>query len=289
MTGDGDLTIIRGAYARQIMAAALCRDERVEAAFAAVRREDFLGPGPWPIYRAWRGYVASPSDDPVYLYTDDLVGISPERHINNGQPSLHAHLLASAAPQDGDHVVHVGAGVGYYSALMGELAGPSGRVTAIEYEADLAGQCGRNLAGRPNTTVVHGDGTTVPFDPADVIYVNAGATRPADPWLDRLSDGGRLVLPLTTDRGFLASDASQVQRRGAVFLITRQGEDFLARWISGVAIYPCQGMRDAASERALAVAFEQETWRQVTRLRRNEALEAERCWLTAPGWCLSYD
>ncbi len=37
------------------------------------------------------------------------------------------------------------------------------------------------------------------FDLADVIYVNAGATRPADIWLDRLNDGGRLVLPLTTD------------------------------------------------------------------------------------------
>jgi len=31
---------------------------------------------------------------------------------------------------------------------------------------------------------------------ADVIYVNAGATRPANPWLDRLVDGG-LILPLT--------------------------------------------------------------------------------------------
>jgi protein-L-isoaspartate(D-aspartate) O-methyltransferase len=27
------------------------------------------------------------------------------------------------------------------------------------------------------------------FEPADVIYVNAGATRPADAWLDRLKEG----------------------------------------------------------------------------------------------------
>jgi protein-L-isoaspartate O-methyltransferase len=42
--------------------------------------------------------------------------------------------------------------------------------------------------------------------PADVIYVNAGATRPADVWLDRLKEGGRLILPLTAD-GFPNRDA----------------------------------------------------------------------------------
>jgi protein-L-isoaspartate O-methyltransferase len=57
-----------------------------------------------------------------------------------------------------------------------------------------------NLAQTPHVRVVHGDGTRATFDPADVIYVNAGATRPADVWLDRLKEGGRLILPLTADR-----------------------------------------------------------------------------------------
>ncbi|HEX6842446.1 MAG TPA: hypothetical protein VF113_12985 [Stellaceae bacterium] len=90
MTAE-ELAIVRRAYAKQVLAAARVRDERVEAAFAAVPREDFLGPGPWPIYRFWDAYVATPSADPVYLYTNDLVGILPARHLNNGQPSLHAH------------------------------------------------------------------------------------------------------------------------------------------------------------------------------------------------------
>jgi protein-L-isoaspartate(D-aspartate) O-methyltransferase len=38
--------IVRCAFAKQVMAAAETMDARVEAAFAAVRREDFLGPGP---------------------------------------------------------------------------------------------------------------------------------------------------------------------------------------------------------------------------------------------------
>ena len=84
---------------------------RVEAAFAAVAREDFLGPGPWQIVRWSGGYRTTPDSDPFYLYTDDVIGILPERNLNSGQPSLHAALIVAAAPQPGEHVVHVGAGV----------------------------------------------------------------------------------------------------------------------------------------------------------------------------------
>jgi protein-L-isoaspartate O-methyltransferase len=38
----------------------------------------------------------------------------------------------------------------------------------------------------------------------DVIYVNAGAIRPADSWLDGLRDGGRLILPLAATQFQLA-------------------------------------------------------------------------------------
>jgi protein-L-isoaspartate O-methyltransferase len=48
-----------------------------------------------------------------------------------------------------------------------------------------------------NVSIVQGDGSRVAFDSADVIYVNAGATKPAEAWLDRLTEGGRLILPMT--------------------------------------------------------------------------------------------
>lgn len=287
---ENELEIVRRAYAKQITAAAQVADDRIESCFAEVRREDFLGPGPWPIIRVRRSYVPTPTADPVYLYTNDLVGIIPERHINNGQPSLHAHLLAQAAPRQGDHIVHVGAGAGYYSAIMAHLVGSSGRVTAIEFAPDLAARAKANLAAYANVSVMQGDGSRAPFDSADVIYVNAGATRPADSWLDRLNDAGRLILPLATDNGFTTTDQRGVRRRGAVFLITRQAEEFRARWISPVAIYPCEGMRDAESERALAAAFDKRgAWIRVTQLYRTDDLAEERCWLRAPGWCLAYD
>jgi protein-L-isoaspartate(D-aspartate) O-methyltransferase len=286
-----ELAIVRRAYAKQVMAAAEIADARVEAAFAAIRREDFLGPGPWPMLRfQWgRQYVMTPSADPVYLYADDLVGILPERKLNNGQPSLHAKLIAGAAPRPGEHVVHIGAGVGYYTAILAHMAGESGRVTAIEFDGGLAARLAANFAGRRNVRASQGDGAQIAFDPADVIYVNAGATRPADIWLDRLNDGGRLILPLTSDKGFGESPENiPIQRRGAVFRIERRGNEFLAKWISAVAIFPCEGARNAESERALAAAFEKGGWDRVTRLHRRGDVPEEQCWLKGPDWALAY-
>jgi protein-L-isoaspartate(D-aspartate) O-methyltransferase len=289
---EGELAIVRRAYAKQMLAVVGVTDPRVEAAFAAVRREAYLGPrsGPWPMwYLHRRDYVPTPSDDPVYLYQDALVGIIPERGLNNGQPSLHAMLIAAAAPRPGEHAVHIGAGVGYYTAILAHMVGESGRVTAIEFDSGLAERLAANFAGQPNLRVLKGDGAQIEFDPADVIYVNAGATRPADIWLDRLNDGGRLILPLTSDKGFGENPENiPIQRRGAVFGIKRRGNEFLAKWISAVAIFPCEGARDAGSERALAAAFEKGGWEQVRRLHRRGDLPDERCWLNAPDWALAY-
>jgi protein-L-isoaspartate(D-aspartate) O-methyltransferase len=283
MDRDTELEIIRRAYAKQIMAAAGATDRRVEAAFAAVRREDFLGRGPWPILRWDRGYVPAPTRDPVYLYADVVVGILPERNLNNGQPSFLAALIASAALRAGEHAVHVGPGVGYYTAILAQLVGRRGRVTAIEFDPGLADRLAANFAGTRNVRVAQGDGARVPFDPADVILVNAGATRPADAWLDGLRDGGRLILPLTA-HGFPNTDV----RRGAVVRITRRGDDFLAARVSGVAIFPCAGMRDPESEVALAAAFERGRVQEVTRLYRRDDVPEEDCWVRGHGWCLAY-
>jgi protein-L-isoaspartate(D-aspartate) O-methyltransferase len=260
MSDDTDLDIVRRAYAKQIMANFGVVDRRVEAAFASVKREHYLGRGPWQVIRWGRGYVLTPSRDPVYLYDDVVVGILPERNLNNGQPSLHAQLIASASPRSNEHVVHIGAGVGYYTAILRHLVGRRGRVTAIEYDPGLALRLGANFAGASNVQIVQGDGAQAEFETADVIYVNAGATKPANAWLDRLANGGRLILPLTAGE-FAAGDI----RQGAVFRIERRGDDFLARRVSAVAIFPCEGMRDAKSEAALAAAFETGRVQEVSR------------------------
>jgi protein-L-isoaspartate(D-aspartate) O-methyltransferase len=282
------VAIVRRAYARRIMFAAGINDPRVEAAFAAVPREPFLPAGPWQVVR-WRfasnsrGYVTTPDADPVFIYDDTIVALLPERNLNNGQPSLHAVLIAKAAPKPGEHVVHIGVGFGYYTALLAHLVGRRGKITAIEYDPDLAARSAHHLAGWPQATIVAGDGTQVDFPPADVIYVNAGATHPLAHWLDRLKEGGRLIVPLT-EAGFPNGDI----RRGAVFRIERRGDDYLARRISAVAIFPCAGGRDEEEASALTAAFARGGAENVMRLYRRDDIPEADCWLRGKGWCLAY-
>jgi protein-L-isoaspartate(D-aspartate) O-methyltransferase len=91
MDSDAELAIVRRAYAKQIMATAIVDDERVEAAFAAVRREAYLGPGPWPILRTRPdGICADPKRRSGLSVCEPVVGLLTDRDLNNGQPSLHA-------------------------------------------------------------------------------------------------------------------------------------------------------------------------------------------------------
>ena len=288
MDREKELGFVRRAYAKEIMATAGISDARLETAFAEVRREDFLDPGPWSVIGSQGDYVRTPSADPAFLYLDNVVAILPQRHLNNGQPSLHAKLIGEADPQTGEHIVHIGTGTGYYTAIMARLVGSTGRVTGIELDPTMAARARDNLSSYPNVCVTCGNGVHAPIEAADVIYVNAGATRPADGWLDGLSEGGRLILPLTTNRGFSRNDPPvAIERYGAVFRIERRSEEFLARWISPVAIFPCEGARDAPSEAALAEALEKGGWKEVTRLFRGDDMPRDRCWLRAPGWCLA--
>lgn len=287
MNEHTELAIVRRAYAKQVLFAGNVVDALdLERAFSEVKREDFLGEGPWPIFR-WGEYRQTPSADPVYLYTNDLIGIVPEQGINNGEPSLHAHLIYNAKPGIGEHVVHIGAGVGYYTAIMAELVGASGKVTAIEFDPELTSRAEANLKSRPQVAVMQGNGATASFSQADAIYVNAGMTRPANSWLDSLTDGGRLILPLTTDEN-VNLNTRKGKPDGGVFRIERRGTEFHAKWISPVAIIPGEGARDADAEAQLRTAFENGGMERVRRLYRDVDVSDDRCWLRGSDWCLAY-
>jgi protein-L-isoaspartate(D-aspartate) O-methyltransferase len=73
-----------------------------------------------------------------------------------------------------------------------------------------------------------------------------------------------------------------------VFRIERSGEDYLARWISGVGIFPCAGNRDEVSEQMLSDSFAKGGWQKVTRLYRNQEIPEGRCWVRGSGWSLVY-
>ncbi|MFL6644728.1 MAG: hypothetical protein ACJ8GM_10450, partial [Paraburkholderia fungorum] len=95
-------------------------------------------------------------------------------------------------------------------------------------------------------------------------------------------------LPLTTENIWPPARGAAISHYGVVFRIERAGDEYLAAWVSAVALYPCEGGRDDASEARLDAAFQKGGWRRVTRLYRTGDLPDERCWLRGARWALAY-
>ncbi|MES1245437.1 MAG: protein-L-isoaspartate(D-aspartate) O-methyltransferase [Acidobacteriota bacterium] len=268
------LETCRSFYASLITANVGVPPGRLSEAFAAVPRERFAGPGPWRIFTPI-GYIPTPSDDPAFLYQDVTVALQAEGQINNGQPTLHAVCLAALRVEPGEAVVHVGAGSGYYSAVLAELAGPGGSVVGYEVDQGLAERAAANLADRPNVEVRNRSGSEGALPECDVLYVSAGATDPMDSWLDALRPGGRLLFPLTPAQG-----------PGAMLLVTRTPDGLAARFVCQAMFIPCLGARDEEVARRLAEAFQAGGLKDVRSLRRDAAPD-ETCWVFGRGWWLS--
>jgi protein-L-isoaspartate(D-aspartate) O-methyltransferase len=272
MTRDpGSLPDRRAAYARAVPRRFGGTDPRVEAAFGKIPREAFLGPPPWTIFDGGlRARIET--GDPALLYQDALVVLDAARGINNGQPSLHAICIEALRLTPRDHVLHVGAGTGYYTAILAELAAT---IDAYEIEPDLAAHAAANLAAWPSVAVHAQSAFGRPLPAADAIYVNAGAARPDRFWLDALRDGGRLLFPLTTAR-----------RRGGMLLVERRGAGFAARFLMDCGFIPCVGGHDPASDARLEAAFLGGGHERVRSLWRTPPPGAS-FWFAGEGWYLS--
>lgn len=198
MSGPDDIIAARAWFADDLRHVARLRSLAVVRAFAAVPREHFAGPGPWRLLSPWylQSYWTTEDADPRHLYHDVLIAIDETRRLNNGQPSLWAFLYDQLGLAPGEHVVHVGIGTGYYSAILAEIVGGGGAITAVEIDAELAARARTNLASAwPQAHVVNADGFAYrPERPADVIIVNAGVTHLSLTWLDSLAEeNGRLL------------------------------------------------------------------------------------------------
>jgi len=247
----------------------------LEAAFASTPREQFVGPPPWKVFTPV-GYIETTSDDPALLYQDVVVSLGTPAPLNNGQPTLHAHCLNVLGVKKGDHVVHVGAGSGYYTTILAKLVGETGLVDAYEIEPELAKRASTNLAPFPQVTVHSHSGATGPLPACDVIYVNAGATEPVSAWLDALKPGGRLLFPMTPSTGV-----------GAMLLITKRDEEpYAARFLMQVQFVPCVGARNESTANKLSKAFRNRNWAKVKSLYRNNSPDRS-CWCSGDGWWLS--
>lgn len=273
----------RRAYAEQIAAIARLETPGLKEAFAAVPRERFLPPGPWLVVADGQQPRQTPDADARHVYENVSVAIDRARQLFNGAPAFLARLIDRLALRPGSRVLHIGAGLGYYTAVMAHLAGPEGTVVASEIDEALAAAARGNLAAMPWVTVEHADGTAV-SGMFDAILVNAGATHPLDAWLDALAPAGRLLLPLTIGLPGMGSLG-----KGVVVVIARtpDGAGFSAEVLSFVAIYSAIGLRDQGIEASLGQALRRTSFPNLTQLRRDPHDSSPDCWLHAEHFCLS--
>ncbi len=268
---------LRQFFARQVAARGAAADPRIAEAFGRVPREAFAGPGPWSINVPGAGYIETPNDDIAHLYQDTLVAIDAARGINIGEPSLHARCLDALALRAGETVLHIGAGVGYYSAILAWLVGHGGRVYAFEIEPDLAARAARNLAALPQVTVEARSGLAEGLPQADAIYVNAGLPGLPSAWLDALRPGGRLIFPLQPSGSF--GCMLRVERPVAAMA-------WPARIVTPAGFIGCRGGENGEAGRRLRRALDRGGWEAVRSLRRAGTPDAT-AWLAGEGWWLS--
>lgn len=178
---------LRAAMTQRLTDERVIHTPAVRDAFAAVPRHLFL-----PHVDAPAAYA----DQPVYTKTaGDGAKISAA-----SQPRIVAMMLEQLAPQPGHRVLELGAGTGYNAALIGHLVGPTGHVTTVDVDTDLVDGARDHLAtaGVTNVDVVLADGALGHPDHAryDRIIATVGVYDVPTPWLDQLTDDGRLVVPL---------------------------------------------------------------------------------------------
>ena len=172
--------------------------------------------------------------------------------------------------------MQIGAGAGYYTAILAELVGPEGKVTAYEIAPDIAARAAANLRRYPQVELCARSGVEG-LPQADVLYVNAAATHPLRAWLDALKAGGRLVFPMQAARS-----------SGAMLLVTRpeRGDAWPARFLLGVVFIACEGAQDPGTARRLDEAFRRGGWERVRSLRFGSEPSATD-WVRGVGWALS--
>ena len=115
------------------------------------------------------------------------------------QPKLEARALQSLALKHDDHVLEVGSGSGYLTALLASLAA---KVTSVEIVPELSAQAERNLAAHhfDNVTLAVGDAANG-WGAAryDAIVLTASVPMEPNALLKNLKVGGRLFAVVGDD------------------------------------------------------------------------------------------
>lgn len=158
------------------------RDERVLDAMRAVPRHAFV-----------------PEALQSRAYGDHALPISANQTIS--QPFIVARMTELLEINKDSRVLEIGAGSGYQTAVLAQVAG---QVFAIERIGELAREAQARIRqlGIYNATVKCFDGTLgwAAHAPYDAILVAAGGPNIPEPLVAQLKVGGRLVVPVGDSR-----------------------------------------------------------------------------------------
>ncbi len=133
-----------------------------------------------------------------HAYKDKAMPIGEGQTIS--QPYTVAFQTQLLDVKPGDKVLEIGTGSGYQCCVLLELGA---RVYTIEYNQNLYSQTAQFLPKLGYKAVfLHGDGSKgVPtYAPYDKIIVTAGAPSVPDAFIKQLKDGGKLVIPVGSNK-----------------------------------------------------------------------------------------
>lgn len=183
---DDHAADLRHALVENLVAKGAIVTPPVREAFASVPRHLFV-----------------PNVDPEAAYTDQPVFIRWEAGIpisSSTQPTMMAIMAEQLRLEPGSRVLEIGAGTGYNAAILAHIVGESGNVVTVDIDQDIVDEAGGNLsnAGYSNVVAVCRDGFEgfSPGQPYDRIMVTVGAQDVSPHWVEKLKDGGIMVVPL---------------------------------------------------------------------------------------------
>ncbi|MFD1946835.1 protein-L-isoaspartate O-methyltransferase [Nocardioides aestuarii] len=119
----------------------------------------------------------------------------------NSQPRTVVAMLRLLAVRPGHHVLDVGAGSGWTTALLAHLVGPTGSVVGVELEPELVAFGSANLAAteQPWARIVEaseGELGRPAEAPYDRVLVSAMPPSLPGDLVDQLADDGVMVIPV---------------------------------------------------------------------------------------------